>query len=175
MYSAIKVNGKKLYEYARNGKEVEISQRTIKIYDIFLNEINENSNEIVFTVKCSKGTYIRSLCADIAKSLDAIGCMKELERIEVGRFNIKDAIKVDELKENKDNINFIKTHFLDFEKVLEDKPIINLKKTEIQPFLNGVKLKKSGTDGIYRVKDENAVFIGTAELKNGLLKRDIII
>lgn len=101
--------------------------------------------------------------------------MKELERIEVGRFNIKDAIKIDELKENIDNTNFLKTHFMDFEKILEDKPIIRLQNSEIQPFLNGVKLRKNGTDGIYRVKDENEIFIGTAELKNGLLKRDIIL
>lgn len=101
--------------------------------------------------------------------------MKELERIEVGRFNIKDAITVDELRENINNTNFIKTHFLNFEQILEDKPIIVLQNNEIQPFLNGVKLRKNVSDGIYRIKDENDVFIGTAELKNGLLKRDIIL
>lgn len=72
MYSAIKVNGKKLYEYARIGKSVEIQPRKIEIYSINLIKINEKNNEIIFEVFCSKGTYIRSLCEDIAKDLNTI-------------------------------------------------------------------------------------------------------
>ena len=72
MYSAIKVNGKKLYEYARSGKSVEIKPRIIEIYSINLIKINEKNNEIIFEVFCSKGTYIRSLCEDIAKTLNTI-------------------------------------------------------------------------------------------------------
>ena len=72
MYSAIKVNGKKLYEYARSGKSVEIQPRKIEIYSINLIKINEKNNEIIFEVFCSKGTYIRSLCEDIAKDLNTI-------------------------------------------------------------------------------------------------------
>lgn len=72
MYSAIKVNGKKLYEYARSGKSVEIKPRIIEIYSINLIKINEKNNEIIFEVFCSKGTYIRSLCEDIAKDLNTI-------------------------------------------------------------------------------------------------------
>ena len=175
MYSAIKVNGKKLYEYARSGKEVEVNHRIIRIYDIFLNDIKRSENEIIFTVKCSKGTYIRSLCEDIAKALNTIGCMKELERIEVGKFNIKDAIKINELKENKNNMDYINNHFMNFEKVLEDKPIIVLKTNEIEKIINGVKIRENYAEGIYRLKDERGTFIGTGEIKNNFLKRDIIL
>lgn len=72
MYSAIKVNGKKLYEYARRGEMLEIKPRKIKIYSINLNKIDEKNKEIIFDVSCSKGTYIRSLCEDIAKELETV-------------------------------------------------------------------------------------------------------
>ena len=90
MYSAIKVNGKKLYEYARKGQTIEIKPREIEIYGIEL--LNINNNEITFRVHCSKGTYIRTLCENIAEELETVGYMKELKRIEVGEFNIKNAI-----------------------------------------------------------------------------------
>lgn len=69
MYSAIKVNGKKLYEYAREGKNVEIKPRTIEIYELELIKLDNNNHEIEFIVSCSKGTYIRSLCEDISKEI----------------------------------------------------------------------------------------------------------
>ncbi len=72
IYSAIKVNGKKLYEYARKGEQVEIKPRQIEIYKISLNKIDEENSKIYFTVHTSKGTYIRSLCEDIAKALGEI-------------------------------------------------------------------------------------------------------
>ncbi len=175
MYSAIKINGKKLYEYARNGEEIEIKPRTIEIYDINLDDFNVTENEITFTVKCSKGTYIRSLCEDIASKLNTIGCMKELDRLQVGRFNKEQAIKIDILKENKENKEFLNKYFISFEEVVKDKPCISLTSAQIQLFLNGVKLSKNLEDGIYRVKNENNIFIGTGKIKNKLLKRDIII
>ena len=81
MYSAIKVNGKKLYEYARNGDKIEVATRDIEIYNIsFLQYID---NKIKFKVSCSKGTYIRSLCEDIAQKLNTVGTMENLERTQV--------------------------------------------------------------------------------------------
>ena len=96
IYSAIKVNGKKLYEYARNGEEVEIKERDIEIMMIEL--IDFSNNEIVFDVKCSKGTYIRSLCVDIAKKLGYPGHMSHLERRQAGRFLITDCITLEQLE-----------------------------------------------------------------------------
>ena len=89
IYSAIKVNGKKLYEYARKGQTVEVTPRQIDIYSINLNKIDAENNEIIFEVSCSKGTYIRSLCEDIAESLNTVGYMKELNRTKVGEFLIR--------------------------------------------------------------------------------------
>ena len=88
IYSAIKVNGKKLYEYARKGQQVEIPTRNIEIYSIELIKINKKEKTIEFIVKCSKGTYIRSLCEDIATKLGTIGYMKELKRLEVDRKSV---------------------------------------------------------------------------------------
>ena len=99
IYSAIKVNGKKLYEYARKGQEVELKPRQIEIYSIQLLSINEKEKQISFKVKCSKGTYIRSLCEDISKKLGTVGYMKELNRLQVGEFYIKDAVTISEMKE----------------------------------------------------------------------------
>ena len=89
MYSAIKINGKKLYEYARKGENVEIKPRQIEIYSINLNYIDEEKSEIYFDVSCSKGTYIRTLCENIAESLNTVGYMKELHRTKVGEFEIR--------------------------------------------------------------------------------------
>lgn len=175
MYSAIKVNGKKLYEYARLGKQIELASRKIEIYDIYLKKFNMESKEIEFTVECSKGTYIRTLCEDIAEKLGTLGCMKELERIQVGAFNIKQAITIEELNNNKDDIDFIDKHFISFEQLLSDKQEITLENRELELFLNGVKLTKNMPDDVYRIKDENNSFIGTGEVKKGMLKRDVIL
>ena len=175
MYSAIKVNGKKLYEYARLGQQIEIKPRNIEIYNISLDNFDKANNEITFTVECSKGTYIRTLCENIAEKLNTIGCMKELDRLQVGKFNISDAITIEELKKNKDNREFLNTHIISFEKVLKDKQYIQLDGKEMGLFLNGVKLKKDLTDGIYKIRNETDTFIGTGEIRGGFLKRDIII
>ena len=96
MYSAIKVNGKKLYEYARSGQEVEVEPREIEIYRIEL--IEYINNRIEFEVECSKGTYIRTLCENIAEKLGTIGYMKELQRTSVDKFKIKESINLEDRK-----------------------------------------------------------------------------
>ena len=101
IYSAIKKNGKKLYEYARTGEKVELEARQIEIYNIDLLEYEEKN--IKFTVSCSKGTYIRSLCEDIASKLNTVGYMKNLKRLQVGNFNIENAICIDQL--NLENVD----------------------------------------------------------------------
>ena len=100
MYSAIKVQGKKLYEYARKNIQVDLKPRKIKIYDIILNKIDVENKLILFKVQCSKGTYIRSLCEDIANRLGTVGYMKELNRTKVGMFDIKDSIYINELEKH---------------------------------------------------------------------------
>lgn len=175
MYSAIKVNGKKLYEYARLGKTVKVEPRNIEIYNIYLNNFDKENDEIIFTVECSKGTYIRTLCENIAEKLNSIGCMKDLERIQVGKFNISEAVTIEELKQNKDNEEFLDKHIITFEEILKDKTKICLNNKQMEMFLNGVKIIQDLEDGIYKIENENGIFIGTGEIKAGTLKRDVIL
>ncbi len=167
MYSAIKVNGKKLYEYARKGQTIEIKPREIEIYGIEL--LNINNNEITFRVHCSKGTYIRTLCENIAEKLETVGYMKDLKRIEVGEFNIKNAITLKELESKKGKA------VISIEDFLKDKNTITLNIKKLNLFLNGVNLKVEQVDGVYRIYNEKNEFIGTGTIKNNILKRDIIV
>ncbi|MCD8028240.1 MAG: tRNA pseudouridine(55) synthase TruB [Erysipelotrichaceae bacterium] len=96
MYSAIKVQGKKLYEYARKNETVEVKPRDITIYDIEL--LNVLDNEITMKVLCSKGTYIRSLCRDMALSLGYPGHMKSLIRSKSGKFQLEDCFTLDDIQ-----------------------------------------------------------------------------
>ena len=118
MYSAIKIKGKKLYEYAKQGKEIEREPRSIEIYEIKLKKVNKEKKEIIFEVHCSKGTYIRVLCEDIAKKIGTIGYMKELERTEVTPFTIKQALTLQQIEQQKENI---KKYFISIEKIFEQK------------------------------------------------------
>lgn len=175
IYSAIKVNGKKLYEYARRGQVVEIKPREIEIYKCELKQINFEEKEIYFTVYCSKGTYIRSLCEDIANKLQTVGYMKELNRVRVGKFDIDQAITVEELENNISNINFMKENFISIEKAFENKKSIVIEDNRLKHFFNGVKLSFNLEDGLYKIYDEKNKFMGIGIAKNNFLKREIIL
>jgi len=172
MYSAIKVNGKKLYEYARKGLNIEVEPRKIEIYNIELQNINDN--KIYFKVHCSKGTYIRSLCEDIAKKLDTVGYMEELKRLKVGKFEIKDSIEIEELERNKENKEILKKYFITLEEYFINNESISLDDRKLNMFLNGVKLTYKMPNGIYKIYNNNK-FIGIGNIDNELLKRDIIL
>ena len=173
IYSAIKVNGKKLYEYARKGQEVELKPRQIEIYSIQLVGINEKEKQISFKVKCSKGTYIRSLCEDISKKLGTVGYMKELNRLQVGEFFIKDAVTISEMKEEieADNLENIIT----IEEIFKDKSQIKLTQKQLEQYMNGVKIDTEKEDGIYRIYNIDNIFIGLGIVENNKLKRDVVI
>lgn len=172
IYSAIKIKGKKLYEYARAGEKVEIPEREIEIYNI--NFIEKKLNNISFEVECSKGTYIRTLCEDIAKKLGTIGYMKSLKRIKVDKFEVEKAITFEKLEENKENIEWLKNNSYSMEDILINLPKIQLKKRKIELFLNGVMLDCEKENGVYNIYCEGQ-YIGTGIVKENLLKRDIII
>ena len=171
IYSAIKVKGKKLYEYARSGENVEIKPRTIEIYNMELIEIDRKNKIIRFRVNCSKGTYIRTLCEDLAEKLNTVGYMKNLRRIQVGEFNIENSISLEQL-ENKE---IFQKNFKKLEKYFEENPKIKLNEYKMKLFLNGVQLTYNLDDNIYKIYNTNNEFIGIGTVKNNLLKRDIII
>ena len=174
MYSAIKINGKKLYEYARNGQSLEISPRKINLYNLEL--ISIKNEEISFRVCCSKGTYIRTLCENIAEKLGTIGTMCELNREKVGDFELSSSVTIEQLKNGFQNKDFLKKYFLDIENIFEKAPKIVLDDSNIFKLLNGVKLLgfSDFEDGIFRIYFNN-LFVGIAVLKNGVLKREIIL
>lgn len=99
MYSAIKVNGRKLYQLAREGIEIERSPRDVYIHSIHINDMNLQDDEpsVTMTVSCSKGTYIRTLCHDIGEKLGCGACMKSLSRTRVGRFYIDDSYTINQI------------------------------------------------------------------------------
>lgn len=175
IYSAIKVNGKKLYEYARKGQEVELKPRQIEIYDVNLIAYSVEKKQIEFEVFCGKGTYIRSLCEDVAAKFGTVGYMMALKRIQVGDFKIENSVTVEELDKIKDNEEFIKDKFISVEDVFKDKMIINLDDRKLQLFLNGVRITQNYDDGIYRIYNSNNKFVGIGIVENKLLKRDIIL
>ena len=174
MYSAIKVKGKKLYEYARKGQTVEIQPRQIEIYHMELQQIEEKQKQIQFRVACSKGTYIRSLCEDIAERLGTVGYMSCLNRMQVGDFKIADAVDMDELEKNIQDTKFVERHFITLEKLFQENGSIHLDDRKLQLFLNGVRLTQKIKDGNYRIY-HNDIFIGIGVVENQLLKRDIVL
>lgn len=160
IYSAIKVNGKKLYEYARNGEEVEIKERDIEI--MMIKMISFSNNEIVFDVKCSKGTYIRSLCVDIAQKLGYPGHMSHLERRQAGHFSIEDCITLEQLEKGDYTLHSIEEALGDYPKLkLEDPTIV----------YHGKQIKSNLTGKIAIYDNHNKILAiyestGTGYLKN---------
>ena len=175
IYSAIKVDGKKLYDYARKGISVEVPSREIEIYDIELIDYNMEEKTIVFDVKCSKGTYIRSLCEDIAEKLNTVGYMLDLDRLIVGEFKIEDSITIDELEANSNNIDWINNHIISAEDIMSRYPRFDIPNKKLDLFLNGVRLDvENKEDGVYRVYCNN-VFLGSGVVLDARIKRDIIL
>ena len=170
IYSAIKVNGKKLYEYARKGQNIEIPKRNIEIYNIELISISKKEYEIRYKVHCSKGTYIRTLCEDIAKELGTVGFMKDLQRVRVGDFSIDNSLKISEIDSNEK----LEKNFISIEKFFYNKESIELDDIDLKKFLNGVKIHLSKPNNVYRIYFQDR-FVGIGEVVNNTLKRDIVI
>lgn len=148
MYSAIKVNGKKLYDLARSGIEIERKGRPITIYDIY--DISINVPFVDFTVKCSKGTYIRSLCYDIGNDLKCGAVMTKLERIKSGNFNVENSIHVQSL--NQENIS---QYLISIENALAKYKQINLDKRYEKLLINGVKMNDPA---VIDIVEENVIY-----------------
>ena len=123
IYSAVKIDGKKLYEYAREGKEVTLPSRKVNIKDIELLEYNNESYK--FKTLVSKGTYIRSLIKDINEDLDVIGVMSSLVRTKQGKFNIKDSYTLEEIEKGNYKILSITEVLKDVNPVIIDDKIFN--------------------------------------------------
>ncbi|MBU3126465.1 tRNA pseudouridine(55) synthase TruB [Clostridium tagluense] len=165
MYSALKVNGKKLYELARAGIEIEREARAITIYDIEISSIK--IPYVNFRVKCSKGTYIRSLCYDIGELLKCGGMMWNLQRTATGQFHIEDAININDL--NEENIN---GHIMPIESIFKNNTKITIEDRFVKFLLNGVVVKdkalasKFESEKMYSIYNNDNDFIGIADKGN---------
>ena len=130
IYSAKKINGKKLYEYARNNEKVDLPQNEVTIYDIQL--IDFKDDLIIFKTLVSKGTYIRSLITEICQMLNTVGTMQSLQRTKQGDFSIDDCFTINDIKNGKYNILKAKD--------ILNYPIYNLNHQEYQKVINGSKM-----------------------------------
>ena len=163
IYSALKVKGKKLYEYAREGKDVEIKKRDVEIYKIELLDFN-GKDEFTILTKVSKGTYIRSLANDLGRSLGTFGTLTELRRTRSGSFKIEDAIKVSDFERS--SLDEIKDKILPMDLALIDFKRIDIPKSFCEKFIMGqfYKLKEKLNDENYRVYSEDN-FLGIGEIR----------
>lgn len=171
IYSAIKIKGKKAYEYARNGENVSLKPREIEIFNIDDIDVNLRKRQVSFVVSCTKGTYIRSLVHDIGIKLGCGATMIELKRLKTGDFDINDSI---------DLYEFLNLEYLDMldkivsiEELYKDSKKINLKDKDYDKFLNGIAIKTDVPNGIVRVY-ENLRYKGLGKVNDNLLKRFII-
>lgn len=171
IYSAIKIKGKKAYEYARNGENVSLKPREIEIFNIDDIDVNLRKRQVSFVVSCTKGTYIRSLVHDIGIKLGCGATMIELKRLKTGDFDINDSI---------DLYEFLNLEYLDMldkivsiEELYKDSKKINLKDKDYDKFLNGIDIKTDVPNGIVRVY-ENLRYKGLGKVNDNLLKRFII-
>ena len=142
IYSAIKVKGKKLYEYARAGIEVEIPEREVEIFETEV--LNNKPGEVCFRVKCSSGTYIRSLIQSMGRDLSSYAAMSDLRRTKVGVFNVEDAISLDDLE--KLSREEIEARLISIEEALS-----NMKKFTVPDYFydrmkNGLQFRMKKTD-----------------------------
>lgn len=166
MYSALKVDGKKLYELAREGKVVERKARPVKIHEIVIESMN--LPEVVMSVSCSKGTYIRTLCHDIGEKLAVGGCMKELLRTKVGRFLLEDTLTLSELQQMKDE-GRLSEAVLPLEAVFEEYPEIRAEDEVLDKLVkNGNPFRFKGAEQVsdgtpYKVYSMDGQFIGIFE------------
>ena len=167
MYSAIKINGKKLYELARRGEIVERSPRKVTISKLEL--VGEDKCDYILDIHCSKGTYIRTLCSDIGDKLGCGGCMSSLRRVKAGVFSITQAHTMEQIQAAAD-LGGLDGIIIPVDTLFTDKPKLTVNEFEEKKLRNGNTIKTESADGTYRVYSESGEFLLLAEVKDNLLK-----
>ena len=167
MYSAIKINGKKLYELARKGKEVERKPRTIRIDALgVLNEIPPEGTDYLLRVVCSKGTYVRTLCHDVGRTLGCGGCMSSLRRTAVAGFTLRDARAMEEIQSAPDPAALL----LPVEALFQDREKLVLSPAAEKKIRNGVTAALPDLAAReYRVYARSGEFLALCRAQGGKL------
>lgn len=177
MYSAVSVGGKRLYQYAREGKSVERKPRKVTVYELTLLAFDEKTQEGKLSVFCSKGTYIRTLIDDIARALSTVGVMTALTRTSACGYALSDAVTLDELRARAEagtvDVRPVESLFLSYE-------VLTVSEKQASRFKNGnpldlsrTALKDSFSDGkIYRLHDREGNFLslGITDAEKGVIK-----
>lgn len=163
MYSALKVNGQKLYELARKGKEVERQPRPVTIHELTM--LGMEGADIRLRVRCSKGTYIRTLCKDVGEALGCGGTMAALRRVRAGEYDASDAVPLETLLETETPERYLKmvdTMFLGF-------PAITLTANQEKRCRNGNAFSLSLPEGTYRAYSGSGEFLMLAKVENNVM------
>ena len=163
MYSAIKINGQKLCDLARKGREVERKPRTITIHKLECTDFSGDTARL--TVTCSKGTYIRTLCKDIGEQLGCGGCMAALRRIGAGAYTIEEAVPLAQLVESEDPERYLRP----VDTMFAEYPAVTLTEKQALRCRNGNSFSIELADGTYRAYDEAGAFLMLAKVDAGVM------
>lgn len=163
MYSAVKIGGKKLYELARQGKTVERKARAIEILELEL--LDGQDRDYTIRVRCSKGTYVRTLCHDIGQALGCGGCMSSLRRTAAGCYGIENAVTMEALLACEDPESLL----LPVDSLFAHLPAHTVGETQLRYVYNGGAVKASVAEGMYRVYAPDGEFLMVGKAKQGML------
>lgn len=163
MYSALKVNGKKLYELARKGQEVERQPRSITVFE--LTNLGFDGTRLSLRVKCSKGTYIRTLCQDIGEALGCGGCMEALRRVQAGEYGIEDAVPLEQLLESETPEQYLRS----LDTMFAHCPAVTLTANQEKRCRNGNPFSSPLPQGTYRAYSQSGEFLMLAKVEDGVM------
>lgn len=164
MYSAIKIGGKKLYELARAGKEAERPARKITIFETAL--LDFTGKHATFRVRCSKGTYVRSICRDLGEQLGCGGCMDSLRRIRAGAYTEADTVTLEQLQQSSDPWALLRP----VDTLFADLPAVTVDAAQAARIYNGSPVAMEQSEGRYRVYGPDGEFLMVGSQKDGMLK-----
>lgn len=163
MYSALKVNGKKLYELARKGQEVERQPRPITVFE--LTNLGFDGTRLSLRVRCSKGTYIRTLCQDIGEALGCGGCMEALRRVRAGEYGIEDAVPLEQLLESETPERYLRG----LDTMFAHCPAVTLTPNQEKRCRNGNPFSSPLPQGTYRAYSQSGEFLMLAKVEDGTM------
>ena len=163
MYSALKVNGQKLCDLARKGKTVERQPREIEIFELTMLEFNGDTARL--RVKCSKGTYIRTLCKDIGEALGCGGCMAELRRVQAGEYTIDEAVPLQTLLDTESPEEFLRP----VDSMFRNFPAVTLSDKQEKRCRNGNSFSMQLEAGTYRVYSKQNEFLALSRAEDGVM------
>ena len=163
MYSALKVNGQKLCDLARKGREVERQPREIEIFQLDCLEFNGDTARLL--VRCSKGTYIRTLCKDIGQALGCGGCMAALRRVQAGEYTIDEAVPLQTLLDSENPEQYLRP----VDSMFRNHPAVTLTANQEKRCRNGNSFSIQLPDGTYRAYSQAKEFLMLAKVENGVM------